>query len=123
MRLMPESEDASARWNEVEGAIRDGCLKTCELGPNIVSMSHGPDANAQVHVTTCRAHCELALCHRRDNAGPNDRLQQALKASGEPFVTTDHFDEGPEPNTMRGIINRTDEAREPHQAPASTVVS
>ncbi len=94
---MHENENGPAAWNNVESAVRDGCLKTCELGPSISGLSHGPDGGAQVHVTTCRAHCEAALCHRLATSPADHPLKVALAKAGEPFVTTAHFDEGAEP--------------------------
>ena len=90
---MHEDETAPARWKSVEGAVREGCLKTCEFGPTISSLSHGPDGGAQVHVNTCRAHCEAALCHRLATTDANHPLKKALADVGHPFVTTAHYDE------------------------------
>lgn len=94
---MHEGATMSAPWSDLEEAVRDGCLKTCAFGPNIAGLSHGPDASAQVQITTCREHCKLALCYRLATEPPSHPLKQALAKAGEPFVTTSYFDEGPEP--------------------------
>lgn len=90
---MKESETAPARWKNVVEAVQEGCIKTCELGPSVLSLAHGPDGGSELAIRTCRAHCEATLRDRLQTAAPDDKLRQAIANAGDPFVTTGHFDD------------------------------
>ncbi len=90
---MPSSETIGQTWHDLETAVRGACLKECEHGPTILSSSHGPDATAEVHVTTCRERCQQALCQKLHSPCEAEHLRAALQSAGEPFVTLDHYDD------------------------------
>ncbi len=100
---MTETHTADSRWSDLEAAVRDGCLKTCEFGPQVSSQSHGPDGNAQVCITTCREHCELALLRGMKIQGAEHPVTKAVSKAGEGFITTGHFDEGDDPAPKKSV--------------------
>ncbi len=96
--LMNHVKTVEGRWSNVVKAVREGCEKTCELGPEVLSLSQGPDGNPQVCITACRAHCAFALQRGLEAQGAEHPVRKALSKAGGGFITTGHFDEGEEPS-------------------------
>ena len=84
-------ESAGVVMDQLFTQVRAGCLHECAYGPQISTLSHGPDASPELHIHTCRKRCE-ETCRARA-ASPDPAYAAALAKAGYPSVTTGHFDD------------------------------